>query len=39
LRGPVRPEEEKKSIGSKADSIAGAGHVKNELEVAAKAAK
>ena len=39
LRGPVRSEEEKKSIGSKADSVAGAGHVKNELEVAAKAAK
>jgi hyperosmotically inducible protein len=39
LRGPVRSEEEKKSIGSKADSIAGAGHVKNELEVAAKPAK
>jgi len=39
LRGPVRSEEEKKSIGSKADSIAGADHVKNELEVAAKHAK
>jgi hyperosmotically inducible protein len=39
LRGPVRSEEEKKSIGSKADSIAGADHVKNELEVAAKPAK
>src|SRR5215470_13794108 len=39
LRGPVRSEEEKKSIGSKADSIAGPGHVKNELEVAAKPAK
>ena len=39
LRGPVRSEEEKKSIESKADSIAGAGHAKNELEVAAKPAK
>jgi len=39
LRGPVRSEEEKKSIGSKADTIAGAGHVKNELEAAAKPAK
>ena len=39
LRGPVRSEEEKKSIGAKADSIAGADHVKNELEVATKPAK
>ena len=39
LRGPVRSEEEKKSIGSKADDVAGAGHVKNELEVAAKPSK
>jgi hyperosmotically inducible periplasmic protein len=39
LRGPVRSEEEKKSIGSKADSIAGADHVKNELEVAARPTK
>jgi osmotically-inducible protein OsmY len=39
LRGPVRSEEEKKSIGSKADSVAGAGHVTNDLEVAAKPAK
>ena len=39
LRGPVRSEEDKKSIGSKADSIAGAGHVTNDLEVAAKRTK
>jgi osmotically-inducible protein OsmY len=39
LRGPVRSEDEKKSIGSKAGSIAGPDHVKNELEVAAKPAK
>jgi osmotically-inducible protein OsmY len=39
LRGTVRSEEEKKSNGSKADSIASAGHVKNELEVAIKPSK
>jgi len=35
LRGPVRSQEEKKSIESKANEVAGAGHVKNELQVAA----
>ena len=39
LRGPVRSEEEKKSIATKAEDVAGSGHVKNELEVAVKPAK
>jgi hyperosmotically inducible periplasmic protein len=34
LRGPVRSEEEKTAIESKATEIAGAGNVTNELEVA-----
>jgi osmotically-inducible protein OsmY len=34
LRGPVRSEEEKKSIEAKANEIAGSTHVKSELEVA-----
>jgi len=36
LRGPVHSEEEKSAIEAKATEVAGAGHVKNELEVAAK---
>jgi osmotically-inducible protein OsmY len=36
LRGPVRSEEEKKSIEAKANDVAGAGHVKSELQIAAK---
>jgi len=36
LRGPVRSADEKKSIEAKATQIAGATHVKNELEIAAK---
>ena len=35
LRGPVRSEEEKKSIEAKANEVAGAGHVKSEIELAA----
>ena len=34
LKGPVRSEEEKTTIESKATEIAGAGNVTNELEVA-----
>jgi osmotically-inducible protein OsmY len=36
LRGPVRSDEEKTSIEAKANDVAGAGHVKSELKVAAK---
>jgi hyperosmotically inducible periplasmic protein len=35
LRGPVRSEEEKKTIESKANEVAGAGHVKSEIQIAA----
>jgi osmotically-inducible protein OsmY len=34
LKGPVKSEEEKQAIESKAAEIAGAGKVNNELEVA-----
>lgn len=34
LKGPVRSEEEKAGIASKAEAIAGAGNVDNQLEVA-----
>jgi hyperosmotically inducible periplasmic protein len=33
LKGPVRSEEEKASIASKAETVAGAGNVTNQLEV------
>jgi hyperosmotically inducible protein len=33
LRGPVKTEEEKTAIASKAQAIAGAGNVDNQLEV------
>ena len=36
LKGPVRTQEEKDAIGEKAISIAGEGHVTNQLEVAPK---
>jgi hyperosmotically inducible periplasmic protein len=36
LRGPVRSEEEKSAIEAKANEVAGSGHVKSELQVAAK---
>jgi osmotically-inducible protein OsmY len=33
LKGPVNSEDEKKSVGAKAEQIAGAGKVKNQLTV------
>jgi hyperosmotically inducible protein len=36
LKGPVKSEEEKQTIETKATEIAGQGNVKNELEVAPK---
>jgi hyperosmotically inducible protein len=33
LRGPVKTEDEKNAIGSKAQAIAGADRVDNQLEV------
>lgn len=39
LKGPVRTEEEKRSIESKATEIAGAGHVTNEISVMPATAK
>jgi hyperosmotically inducible periplasmic protein len=33
LKGPVRSEDEKQSIASKAEGIAGAGNIDNELTV------
>jgi len=33
LRGPVQTEQEKTVIGNKADAIAGAGNVDNQLDV------
>jgi len=36
LRGPVRSDEEKRTLEAKANEVAGAGHVKNELQIAAK---
>jgi osmotically-inducible protein OsmY len=33
LKGPVRSDEEKKSIEEKATSVAGATNVKNELTI------
>jgi hyperosmotically inducible protein len=36
LKGPVRSDDEKKTIESKAVEVAGAGHVSNELEVKAE---
>ncbi len=36
LSGPVRTEEEKTSVEKKATEVAGAGHVKSELQIAAK---
>ena len=37
LKGPVRSDEEKSAVESKATAIAGAGNVTNELTVAPKA--
>ena len=36
LKGPVRTEQEKESIESKAVEVAGSGHVTNQLEIAPK---
>ena len=36
LRGPVKTEEEKTALASKAQAIAGAGNVNNQLEVKAE---
>jgi len=36
LRGPVRSEEDKKAIEAKANEVAGATHVKSEIEIATK---
>jgi len=36
LRGPVRSEEEKKAIEAKANGVAGAAHVKSEIQIAAE---
>jgi hyperosmotically inducible periplasmic protein len=34
LKGPVRTEDEKKTIEAKATEVAGAGHVTNEITIA-----
>ena len=34
LKGPVRTEEEKKTVEAKATEVAGAGHVTNQLTIA-----
>jgi hyperosmotically inducible periplasmic protein len=39
LRGPVRSEEDKKAIETKANEVAGATHVKSEIEIASKRQK
>jgi osmotically-inducible protein OsmY len=36
LRGPVKSEDERKKIGAMAEQVAGAGKVRNHLEVAPK---
>jgi len=33
LKGPVRSEEEKRTIGQKADEVAGAGNVTNDITI------
>ena len=39
LKGPVRSEDEKQAIASKAESVAGAGNIENELTVKPKSTK
>jgi osmotically-inducible protein OsmY len=39
LRGPVRSTDEKAAVEAKATEVAGANHVKNELEVAPEKGK
>ena len=34
LKGPVRTEDEKKTVETKATEVAGAGHVKNQISIA-----
>ena len=34
LKGPVRSEEEKKTVEAKATEVAGAGHVTNQISIA-----
>jgi len=36
LKGPVRSAEEKRAVETKAIEVAGARHVKNEIQVAEK---
>jgi hyperosmotically inducible protein len=36
LRGPVRSDQEKQTVEAKANEVAGADHVKSEIEIAAK---
>lgn len=35
LKGPVRSEDEKRVVETKATEVAGAGHVSNQMSVAA----
>jgi hyperosmotically inducible protein len=39
LRGPVRSEDEKRAVEAKANEVAGTGHVKSEIEIAAQPQK
>jgi hyperosmotically inducible protein len=39
LKGPVRSEDERKAVESKAVDVAGAGHVTNQISVAPSRAK
>jgi osmotically-inducible protein OsmY len=39
LKGAVRTEDEKRAVEAKATEVAGAGHVSNEMSVAAKDSK
>jgi hyperosmotically inducible protein len=39
LKGPVRTEDEKRLVEAKATEVAGAGHVSNEISIAAKDSK
>ena len=34
LKGPVRTEDEKKTVEAKATEVAGAGHVTNQISIA-----
>ena len=39
LSGPVRTDTEKNSVEAKAVQVAGAGHVKNDIQIAPKSSK